>query len=97
MSNITITEQDSGYKISVQPTTVKIGVGSISGYGPKGDKGDTGATGATGPQGPAGDPASIADVPGLTEALAGKANVVHTHILDDITDFEGSVLAGGTF
>lgn len=29
--------------------------------------------------------------------LAGKANTVHTHVVNDITDFDGTVLAGGTF
>lgn len=91
---VTIIQSDDTYKLSVKPqdykitsadTHYKIGVGSISGYGPKGDKGDSG------------DPASIADVPGLQEALDGKAALIHTHILDDITDFNGTVLAGGSF
>lgn len=29
--------------------------------------------------------------------LAGKANLVHTHVITDITDFDGTVMAGGTF
>jgi altronate dehydratase len=29
--------------------------------------------------------------------LAGKANLVHTHVINDITDFEGTVLSSGTF
>jgi hypothetical protein len=29
--------------------------------------------------------------------LAGKANTVHTHVINDITDFEGTVLSSGTF
>ena len=91
---VQIIQSDDTYKLSVKPqdykitsadTHYKIGVGSISGYGPKGDKGDSG------------DPASIADVPGLQAALDGKANVIHTHVINDITDFDGTVLSGGTF
>ncbi len=93
MTTVAITQTDSNYKISVQPTSVKIGIGSISGYGPQG------IPGATGPQGPAG-PAGATTIDGITglqAALDGKASVVHYHILDDITDFNGTVLAGGTF
>lgn len=94
---VTIIQSDDTYKLSVKSpdykitsadTHYKIGVGSISGYGPKGDKGDKGDDG---------NPASIADVPGLQEALDGKAALIHTHILDDITDFNGTVLSGGAF
>ena len=58
----------------------------------------------TGPQGPKGDIGNdgpgvggINDVPGLVTALAGKAALIHTHVLDDLTDFEGAVLSSGTF
>ena len=29
--------------------------------------------------------------------LAGKANSVHTHVVNDITDFNNAVLSGGMF
>jgi hypothetical protein len=55
--------------------------------GPQGPKGADGASGLNG----------ISDVPGLTAALAGKAALVHTHILDDLTDLNGAVFSSGTF
>lgn len=29
--------------------------------------------------------------------LAAKANLIHYHVIDDITDFDGTIMAGGTF
>lgn len=97
MSNITITQTESAASINITSNTTRIGIASVSGYGIQGIPGETGPQGEQGPPGLPGDPASIEDVPGLVEALAGKAALVHTHVLNDITDFEGSVLAGGTF
>lgn len=57
-----------------------------------------GIQGIPGMQGPAGSGvSSINDVPGLTDALNSKASLIHTHVVNDITDFDGTVLAGGTF
>jgi hypothetical protein len=56
---------------------------------------------AVGPQGPVGPmgqtPNSINDITGLQAALDGKAALIHTHVVNDITDFDGTVLSGGTF
>lgn len=84
----------SDYKVSVGQSNYKIGLGSTSGYGiqgipgEKGDKGDKGDTGAA---------ASVGDVTGLQAALDAKANVIHYHIVNDITDFDGTVFSGGSF
>ena len=100
---ITIIESDNSYQISVAQSdykvevgqsNYKIGLSSNSGYGIqgipgiKGDKGEKGETGAA---------ASVGDVTGLQAALDAKANVVHYHIVNDITDFDGTVFSGGSF
>lgn len=100
---ITITQSDdsyrinvatSDYKVSVGQSNYKVGLGSTSGYGiqgipgEKGDKGEKGDTGAA---------ASVGDVTGLQDALDAKANVIHYHIVNDITDFDGTVFSGGSF
>ena len=38
-----------------------------------------------------GTDAVVADISGLTEALAGKANVIHSHVKADITDFPATM------
>ena len=59
--------------------------------GPQGPPGPQGAQGLSGAVG------GISDVPGLQTALDGKANLVHYHVINDVTDFESTVIAGGTF
>jgi hypothetical protein len=56
-----------------------------------------GPQGIPGPKGDSGAVNGISDVPGLVTALAGKAALVHYHVINDITDFESTVIAGGTF
>lgn len=92
MADFTITTVDGGFEINLTPTEIVLGIETISGYGVKGDKGDTGE------QGPAGAGINqVDDVPGLTLALSNKAALIHTHVLNDITDFDGVVLSGGSF
>ena len=98
MSELTITTVDGGYEINVTSTALAIGADTISGYGPKGDPGAPGKDGIDGKDGVDGTVVTgIADVPGLQTALDSKAALIHYHIVNDITDFDGTVLAGGTF
>ena len=62
--------------------------------------GPPGLPGPPGPPGPAGDASALINYYTKTSTdalLAGKAALIHTHILNNITDFEDYILGGGTF
>ena len=75
--------------LNTQDSAYQINVTNFSGVGPQGP---------VGPMGPAGTgDSTIAQVLGLQAALDGKAALVHYHVVNDITDFDGTVLTGGSF
>ena len=107
MSDITIVPKTLQHELIVIDEEIAVVIGTSPGpagapgaTGPAGPQGDPGPTGPQGPQGETGPAPDLSVYYTKTQTdtlLNSKADVGHTHVVANITDFTSAYVQGGTF
>ena len=96
-NQVTVEENNKVLVVKSADIVPVIGVAKQGPPGPQGLTGSQGDQGPQGPQGPTGPGADLSNYYTKPESNTRFAPIIHTHVVNDISDFDGTIMAGGTF